>query len=114
MSCSCRSADLLSNGSSCASSTDDDSLDSSPDSGQKEKTLERKESYNYCECLLDREESLAGLPGFQTRKVRDEKMVFGIDKVLSGIVKYHQTVRGGMLEQFRRIRDNPVVREYIL
>ncbi|GAU97340.1 hypothetical protein RvY_08659 [Ramazzottius varieornatus] len=108
MPCSCRSADLLSNGSSRAPSTDEDSLDSSPDSGEKRKTLERKESYNYCECVLEREESVAGPPGFQTRKVRDEKMVFGIDKVLSGIVKYHQTVRGGMLEQFKRVRDNPV------
>ncbi|XP_055346310.1 beta carbonic anhydrase 1-like isoform X2 [Paramacrobiotus metropolitanus] len=35
-------------------------------------------------------------------------MVFGIDKVLTGIVKYHQTVRSGMVEQFKRVRDNPI------
>jgi carbonic anhydrase len=35
-------------------------------------------------------------------------MVFGIDKVLTGIVKYHQTARTVMLEQFKRVRDNPI------
>lgn len=42
------------------------------------------------------------------------EMVFGIDKVLSGIVKYHQTARTVMVEQFRRIRDNPIVSTVLL
>lgn len=106
--CSCSSSpDLFSNGSSSPSSSDD-SVDQILDKEKKRRPLERKESYNHCQCALQRQENLAGQTGFQTRKLRDEKMVFGIDKVLSGIVKYHQTVRGGMLEQFKRVRDNPV------
>ena len=109
MSCSCSSSpDLFSNGSSSPSSSDD-SVDRILDEEKKRRLLERKESYNHGQCALQRQENLAGQTGFQTRKLRDEKMVFGIDKVLSGIVKYHQTVRGGMLEQFKRVRDNPVV-----
>jgi hypothetical protein len=46
------------------------------------------------------------------RRTKDPKMVFGIDKVLLGIVKYHQTVRTAMVEQFRRVRDNPVVCQF--
>lgn len=46
--------------------------------------------------------------GLSPKRTKELDMVFGIDKVLLGIVKYHQTVRTAMVEQFRRVKDNPV------
>jgi len=42
-------------------------------------------------------------------RVRKFKVVGEMDRILKGIMRYRETVRTGMVQEFARVRDHPEV-----